>query len=147
MSSETSVPIAGPLPYGPPISLARAQAVMAAAVAESRRQQWPMVIAIVDGAGQLVMLQRMDGAQYGSVDVARAKAETAALFRRSTKVFEDGVSAGGQGLRILSMPRVIAVEGGIPLILEDHIIGAIGVSGMRSGQDAQVAEAGARALL
>ncbi|HET9122165.1 MAG TPA: heme-binding protein [Acidiferrobacteraceae bacterium] len=145
MSDNPVVP-GNPLPYGPSITLARAQKVMAAALAESQRQDWPMVIAIVDSGGHLVMLQRMDQAHQGSVEVACAKAETAARFRRPTKVFEDGVAAGGQGLRILSMPGVIAVEGGIPLVHDNQVIGAIGVSGMRSGQDAQVAAAGAAAL-
>lgn len=147
MVSESAAPTANPLPYGAPVSLARAQKVMAAALAESERHGWPMVIAIVDCAGDLVMLERMDQAQRGSLEVAQAKARTAALFRRPTKVFEDGLAAGGQGLRILSMPQVIAVEGGIPLILGGQVVGAIGVSGMRSGQDAQVAEAGAAALV
>lgn len=147
MNPENPAPAASLLPYGAPISLARAQRVMGAAMAECERQAWPMVIAIVDNWGHLVLLQRMDQAQHGSVEIARAKAETAALFRRPTKLFEDGLAAGGQGLRILSMPHVIAVEGGIPLILEGQVIGAIGVSGMRSGQDAQVAEAGAAALV
>jgi glc operon protein GlcG len=132
--------------YGPPITLDAAKKVMAAAEAEAARNQWPMVIAIVDSTGHLVMLHRMDQAQYGSSKVAPLKAETALDFRRSTKVFEDSIAGGGQGVRIVTMPNVLALEGGLPILHNGDVIGAIGVSGMRSDQDAQVARAGIAAL-
>jgi len=140
-------PAPNPPRYGAPISLETAKRVVAAAEAEALAHRWPMVIAVVDSGGHLVILHRMDHAQLGSVAVAQLKAETAVSFRRSTKVFEEAVGAGGIGLRILSMPGVCALEGGLPLLLDGQVVGAIGVSGMQSTQDAQVATAGARALL
>ncbi len=120
-----------------------AKKVMAAAEAEAVKNNWPMVIAIVDSTGHLVMLHKLDQAQYGSVAIAQAKAETALNFRRPTKVFEDALAAGGQGLRVLSMVNLTALEGGILLLANGEVIGAVGVSGMHSSQDAQVARAGA----
>jgi glc operon protein GlcG len=128
--------------YGEPISLDRAKAVMEAAEAEAAKEGWPMVIAIVDSGANLVMLHRMDQAQLGSVLVAQQKAETALRFRRPTKAFQDVLEGGGTGWRILGMTNVLPLEGGLPLIADGRIIGAIGVSGMQSGQDAQVARAG-----
>lgn len=134
------------LRYGPPLPLALAKKVMAGAEAEAMRNDWPMVIAIVDSTGHLVMLHKLDQAQYGSVAIAQAKAETALNFRRPTKMFEDALGGGGKGLRVLSMTGVTALEGGIPLIVNGEIVGAIGVSGMQSTQDAEVAQAGADAI-
>ena len=145
----TPLPVAAgarPPSYGPPISLAAAKNVMAAAEAEAERRDWPMVIAIVDSSGHLVMLHKMDQAQLGSVAIAQAKAETAAKFRRPTKAFQDAIAEGGAGLRMLSMSGVSALEGGLPLMVEGEVVGAIGVSGMQSGQDAEVARAGIAAL-
>lgn len=137
-----------PLPpeYGLPVSLALAKRIMEAAEREAARNHWPMVIAIVDSTGHLVMLHKLDQAQYGSVAVAQWKAETALNFRRASKVFEDGVAAGGLGVRVLSMPNVIALEGGLPILVDGKVVGAIGVSGMHSSQDAQVAKAGVDAM-
>ncbi len=132
--------------YGPPITLEQAKRVMTAAEAEAAKQGWPMVIAIVDNSGLLVMLTRHDQAQKGSVVIAQKKAETSAQFRRATKVFQDLVAGGGAGLRMLTMPNVIALEGGVPIVQDGKVIGAIGVSGMASDQDAQVAMAGIAAL-
>jgi glc operon protein GlcG len=132
--------------YGPPISLELAKRVLAAAEAEAVAQGWPMVIAVVDSGGHLVALHRLDQAQLGSLAIARMKAETAVRFRRPTRVFEDAVAAGGQGLRLLSVADVCALEGGVPLVRDGVVIGGIGVSGMQSTQDAQVAAAGARAI-
>lgn len=140
------VPASHPPKYGAPIALEDAKRVVAAAEAEAMAHQWPMVIAIVDSGGHLVMLHRLDQAQHGSVSIAQLKAETAVNFRRPTKAFEEAVANGGIGLRILSMPGVCALEGGLPLMVEGEIVGAIGVSGMQSTQDAQVAVAGANAL-
>jgi uncharacterized protein GlcG (DUF336 family) len=136
-----------PPQYGAPISLQTAKKIMQAAEDEASRQQWPMVIAIVDSTGHLLLLQRMDQAQYGSIVVAQQKAQTALDFRRPTKGFEDAIAAGGTGSRLATMSNVIALEGGLPLLVGGEVVGAIGVSGMQSSQDAQVAQAGANALV
>lgn len=135
-----------PLQYGPPVTLAQALAVMAAAEAEALAHDWPMVIAIVDSGGHLVMLHALDQAQHGSVPVAQGKAETAVNFRRPSKVFEDAVASGSLGWRLLGMSNLLPLDGGLPLIVEGRVVGAIGVSGMQSTQDAQVAAAGAAAI-
>lgn len=119
---------------------------MAAAERKATEQSWPMVIAIMDSTGHLVLFERMDQAQLGSVEVAVAKAETAVKFRRPTKVFEDAIAGGGIGVRLATMRQIIALEGGIPLIENGQIVGSIGVSGMLSSQDAEVARAGAAVL-
>ena len=136
-----------PLPYGAPISLAQAKQVMAAAEEEAARHGWPMVIAIVDSTGHLLMLHRFDQAQFASVEIAQGKAQTAVNFRRATKTFEETIAAGGQGLRLLGVHNMVPLEGGVPLVVDGAVVGAIGVSGMQSTQDAQVAHAGARALV
>jgi uncharacterized protein GlcG (DUF336 family) len=132
-------------PYGPPITLGVAKQVMAAAEAEAVRNGWGVAIAIVDSGANLVILHRLDNAQLSSVRIAEAKAKTAAEFRRPTKVFEDAVAGGGVGLRVLTFGASVA-EGGVPIVANGTIIGAIGVSGVQSHQDAQVAQAGADAV-
>jgi glc operon protein GlcG len=132
-------------PYGPPISLADAKKAMAAAEAAAAQNGWGVAIAIVDSGANLVMLHRLDNAQLSSVRIAEQKARTAAEFRRPTKVFEDAVAGGGIGLRVLSFGASVA-EGGVPIVSGGNVIGAIGVSGVQSHQDAQVAQAGADAL-
>lgn len=136
-----------PPKYGAPISLEFSKRVIAAAEAEARANQWPMTIAIVDSGGHLVALHRMDQANLASLSVAQIKAETAVFFRKPTKVFEEAVASGGLGLRLLSTAGHCAIEGGLPLLLGGEVVGAIGVSGMQSSHDAQVATAGANALL
>ncbi|MEZ5829604.1 MAG: heme-binding protein [Dongiaceae bacterium] len=138
--------VSRPLDYGAPISLEKAKAVMAAAEAEARANDWPMVIAIVDSGGHLAMLHRFDNAQHGSVVIAQEKARCAVNFKRPTKAIEDAVAEGGINLRMLAAPGVMPLEGGLPLISGGRIVGAIGVSGMRSNQDGQVAAAGAKAM-
>jgi glc operon protein GlcG len=135
-----------PPPYGPPISLADAKRIMEAAEREAAKNSWPMAIAIVDSTGHLLMFHRLDQTQLGSVAVAIAKAESAVNFRRPTKAFEEAIAAGGMGLRLITMPYMIALEGGIPILKEGQVIGGIGVSGMQSSQDAEVARAGLAAL-
>ncbi|HEU5319165.1 MAG TPA: heme-binding protein, partial [Methylomirabilota bacterium] len=135
-----------PPPYGTPISLDQARKALAAAEAEARKNSWNVVIAVVDSGGNLVVLQRMDSTQFGSVEVARQKAFSAAAFRRPTKVFEDAIAGGGAGLRILGLAGATPLEGGFPIVVEGRIVGAIGVSGVTGQQDAQVARAGADAL-
>ena len=134
-----------PAPYGAPITLEQAKKAMAAAEAEARKNNWPVVISIVDGGGHLVMLQRME-AQTASVEIATGKATTSAALRRPTKALEDGLAAGGAGLRILSVRSVTALQGGVPIVLDGKIIGAIGVSGVLAAQDEVVAMAGAAAV-
>jgi glc operon protein GlcG len=131
--------------YGAPISLADAKVVVAAAEREAIANGFAVIIAVVDSAAQLVLLERLDHAQLGSVAVAISKAETAVRFKRPTKAFEDALSKGELNLRLLTLPGITAVDGGIPLLRDGKIVGAIGVSGMLPQQDAQVASAGAGA--
>jgi uncharacterized protein GlcG (DUF336 family) len=132
--------------YGPSIVADQARTVAAAAIAEARKNQWTMAIAIVDTAGDLVYFERMDHTQVGSVDVAIAKARAAARFKRPTKAFQDALAAGGEGWRILSLDGAVAVEGGLPLMSGGKIVGAIGASGGTSQQDGVSAAAGAATL-
>jgi glc operon protein GlcG len=132
-------------PYGAPIVLEAAKKAMAAAEAEATKYNWGVAIAIVDSGGNLVMLQRLDNAQLSAVRIAEAKARTAVEFRRPTKALEDAVAGGGIGLRVLTFGASVA-EGGVPLVSRGSIIGGIGVSGVASHEDAQVAQAGADAL-
>jgi glc operon protein GlcG len=132
-------------PYGAPTSFAAAKQAMAAAEAEAANNGWAVAIAIVDSGANLVMLHRLDNAQLSSVRIAEAKAKTAAEFRRPTKVFEDAVAGGGVGLRVLTFGANVA-EGGVPIVSGGTIVGAIGVSGVQSHQDAQIAQAGADAV-
>jgi len=132
-------------PYGAPIAIDAAKHAMAAAEAEAIKNNWGVAIAIVDSGANLVMLHRLDNAQLSSVRIAEQKARTAAEFRRPTKVFEDAVAGGGIGLRVLTFGASVA-EGGVPIIAGGKVVGAIGVSGVQSHQDAQVAQAGADAV-
>lgn len=135
-----------PKPYGPPIGVENAKKIAAVALAEARKNNWNMAVAVVDPSGTLVYYEKMDNTQTGSADIAIEKAKTAALFKRPSKVFQDAVTGGGAGLRALAVPGVVPVEGGIPLILDDKIVGAIGVSGDSSDHDALCAQAGVDAL-
>jgi glc operon protein GlcG len=130
------------IPYGPPISLERAAAVIDAAVAESKKRDWKMNVAVVDPGGHLVAFQRMDGAMLAAIQIAEHKARAAATFRRETKVFEDAVNLMHLNY-VLAFDGVIASRGGIPLIENGAIIGAIGVSGGTDSQDGIVSKAGA----
>lgn len=148
-SASAQAPVAPPppqIPYGSPINLEHAKEVMAGAEAEARANNWNVVIAILDSGGNLVMLQRLDGAQFGSVQVAQEKAYSAVAFRRPTKVFQDLIAQGGPNLRLLRLSGANPLEGGIPIIVDGKIIGGIGVSGVSSEQDAQIATAGVEAL-
>ena len=129
--------------YGANVSHDQALKVIAGAVAEARKQSLPMAIAVVDTAGQLVAFERMDNTQTASIAVSQDKAVSAAMYRRPTKAFQDLVAGGGVGLRVLTLRNANAVEGGLPLIVDGKIIGAIGVSGGSSDQDGTVAKAGA----
>jgi glc operon protein GlcG len=135
-----------PNPYGPSVSLENAKKAAAPAVAEAEKNHWNVAVAIVDTSGNLVYYEKMDNTQLGSATVAVDKARTAALFKRPSKAFQDAMAAGPDGARILSFRGVVAVEGGIPLVQDGKIVGAIGVSGATSAQDAQCAKAGAESL-
>jgi uncharacterized protein GlcG (DUF336 family) len=133
------------VPYGRPISLEQAQAVIHAAVAEARRRDWKMNIAVAESGGNLVAFQRMDGAMLASIKIAEHKARAAVTFRRPTKVFEDGINLMHLNY-LLAFDGIIASRGGIPLIEEGDIIGAIGCSGGADSQDEVVSKAGAAVI-
>jgi glc operon protein GlcG len=132
-----------PNPYGAPISLEDAKKVAGPALAEAAKNKWNMAVAIVDGSGNLVYYEKMDATQIGSATVAIDKARSAALFKRPTKTFQDALAAGGDGLRILKLQGAMPVEGGLPVLIDGKIAGAIGVSGGTAAQDGQCAKAGA----
>jgi uncharacterized protein GlcG (DUF336 family) len=131
-----------PPTYGMPITLEQAKKVMTGAEAEAKKNNWSMAIIILDSGGNMVMMQKMDGTQLGSVDVARDKAYSAVAFRRPTKAFEDAVSQGGPNIRLLRLTGASPIEGGVPIVADGKIIGSIGVSGASAAQDGQVAKAG-----
>jgi uncharacterized protein GlcG (DUF336 family) len=135
-----------PNPYGAPIPLESAKRVAAPALAEARRNHWSMAVAIVDGAGELVYFERIDGTQAASPTVAIEKARSAARLKRPTKALQDALAAGGEGLRVLKLDSAIPIEGGLPLLMDGTIVGAIGVSGGTSQQDGHCAQAGADVL-
>ncbi|GAA0582128.1 hypothetical protein GCM10009416_20690 [Craurococcus roseus] len=138
---------AAPLPYGMPIAMDAARKAMAAAEREATENNWNVAIAIVDSGGHLVMMHRLDGTQIGSIRIAEGKARTALEFRRPTKALEDTVAGGGAGLRLLAVEGITPLEGGVLIQAGGRIIGAIGVSGVTSAQDAQIARAGAEAAV
>jgi len=129
-------------PYGAPISLARAQAAISAAIGEAEKRGWMVNVAVVDSGANLVAFARMDGAQLASVAVAEHKARAAASFRRPTKVFEDAIQKSDNKY-VLTIDGVIASRGGIPLIEDGKLIGAIGCSGATGSQDEAACTAGA----
>jgi glc operon protein GlcG len=135
-----------PQPYGAPLALEVAKKVAAPALAEASRNNWAMAVAVVDGAGDLVYFERMDATQAGSVAVAIDKARSAARFKRPTKAFQDMLAGGGDGLRVFRIKGAVPVEGGIPIVIDGKIVGAIGLSGGTSPQDGQCARAGLEAL-
>jgi uncharacterized protein GlcG (DUF336 family) len=137
---------AADVPYGAPIPLAEARRVLAAAQAEAVKNKWSVAIAVVDSGGHLVAFERMDTTQHGSVDVAQEKARTSVAFRRPSKAFQDTIAAGGDGMRMLKLPGALPIEGGLPLMMGGKIVGAIGVSGVTSAQDGQIAAAGSAVL-
>lgn len=139
--AQTPPAPAGPPAYGATVNANTAQKAMAEALAEAARNGWPMAVAIVDPAGQLVHFQKMDQTQSGSIQVAIDKARSAALFRRPSKVFGDMLAAGNT--YVLALTGAVPVEGGVPLLLDGKVVGAIGVSGGTGAQDGVVARAGA----
>ncbi len=128
----------------PVLTLDDAKKIAAAAETEALRNSWRVVIAIVDDGGHLLYLQRNHGTQFGSVEIAIQKARAAVAFQRPTKVTEDAVMGGR--LIHLALPGALPAEGGVPIMHENQIIGGIGVSGVRSSEDGQIAQAGVAAL-
>jgi glc operon protein GlcG len=127
------------------LTLEAAKKVAAAAEEEAVKNKWTVVIAILDEGGNLIYLQRLDETQIGSIEVAIQKARTAVSFKRPSKALEDAVMTGGRTV-VLSLPGALPIEGGLPLVVNDKVIGAIGVSGVTSQQDGQIAKAGVDAL-
>jgi glc operon protein GlcG len=134
------------VPYGAPVSVEVAKKVAAAALAETRKNNWYMAVAVVDPSGNLVYYEKMDNTQLGSAKIAVNKARSAALFKRPTKAFQDALAGGGKGMRVLGLEGAVPVEGGVPLVVDGKIIGAIGLSGDASEHDAQCAQVGADAV-
>jgi uncharacterized protein GlcG (DUF336 family) len=132
--------------YGLSVNLETAKKIAASAIAEARKNNWTMAVAITDTGGNLVYFEKMDGTQIGSVRVAIGKSRSAVLFKRPTKVFQDTVAAGGEGIRYLVLEGAVPIEGGLPLLMDGKIVGAIGVSGGTSQQDGVAAKAGADTL-
>ncbi len=133
-------------PIGPPVSLENAKKAAAAALAEARKNNWLMAVAVVDPNGALVYYEKMENTQLGSADVCIDKARSAALFKRPTKAFQDAVASGGAGVRVFALRGAVPVEGGVPLEAGGKLIGAIGLSGGQSSEDGQCATAGANAI-
>lgn len=130
--------------YGQGINLETAKKIAAASVAEAKKQSWNVAIAIVDNHGMLVYYEMADDTQTASANVALEKARTSATFRRTTKELEDAI--GGGRVATLGLPGATPIEGGLPIIVNNRMVGAIGVSGVTSAQDGQVAKAGLDAL-
>lgn len=135
-----------PNPYGAPVNADTGRKVAAAAIAEAHKNNWAMAVAITDTNGDLVYFEKMDGTQIGSVNFSIKKARSAALFKRPTKAFQDALAAGGEGLRVLQIEGAVAVDGGLPLVVDGKIIGAAGCSGGTSQQDGIACKAGVDAL-
>ena len=132
-----------PNPYGMSVNGETARKAAASALAEARKNNWTMAAAIVDTAGDLVYFEKVDGTQAASTLIAIDKARSAVRFKRPTKALQDVLAAGGDGLRLLALQGAVPVEGGIPLLMDGKIVGAIGLSGGTSAQDGQCAKAGA----
>jgi glc operon protein GlcG len=132
--------------YGPPINLDAAKKAAASAIAEARKNNWTQAVAITDTGGDLVYFEKMDGTMTGSVRVAIDKARSAVLFKRPTKVWQDMVAAGGAKLFVLGLEGAVPLEGGLLLLMDDKIVGGIGVSGGTTTQDGVVATAGAQTV-
>ncbi|HTP90137.1 MAG TPA: heme-binding protein [Xanthobacteraceae bacterium] len=146
-SARAQQPAATPMPpYGPPITLDQAKRAMAAAELEAAKNSWQVAITILDSGGNLVMFHKLDNAQLSAITVSEGKARTSLEFKRPSKALDDAIAAGGAGNRLLALKDITPLEGGQPIVVDGKIIGAIGVSGALSSQDAQTAKVGADAL-
>ncbi len=132
--------------YGSPVTTELAKRVVAAALAEARANNWTMAAAVVDPGGVLVYFEKIDDTQNASPRIAIDKAGSAALFRRPTKTFQDSVERGGIGLRVMMLRAAIAVEGGVPIVVDGKIVGGLGVSGGTAEQDGQCCKAALEAI-
>ena len=132
-----------PNPYGESINIDNAKKIAALSAAEAKKNNWKMAIAIVDIAGDLVYFEKMDGTQVASVNIAQDKARSSVRFKRPTRAMQDVLAGGGAGVRFLALQGAVPVEGGLPIIMDGKIVGAIGASGGTSEQDGQTAKAGA----
>ena len=133
-------------PIGPPVNVETAKKAAAAALAEARKNNWLMAVAVVDPNGTLVYYEKMDNVQLASAEVCIDKARSAALFKRPTKALQDAIASGGAGLRVFALRGAVPVEGGVPLEIDGKLAGAIGLSGGQSNEDGQCATAGANAI-
>ena len=153
-AQQPAPPPAGPPPaakqatpaYGAPLNLETARRVAAGAEEEAKRNGWPVAIAVVDSTGHLVLFEKLDNTQYGSIELATLKAMTALNYRRPGKALQDALAGGGVGLRVLNLPGVSVYEGSYPLEVDGALVGAVGVSGVLPPQDDAVARAGVEAL-
>jgi uncharacterized protein GlcG (DUF336 family) len=143
---QATAPPATIPPYGPPITLEQAKRVMGAAELEAAKNSWQVAITILDSGGNMVMFHKFDNTQLASITASEGKARTALAFKRPSKALDDAIAAGGAGLRLLAIKDITPLEGGLPVIFDGKIVGAIGVSGALSAQDAQIAKAGVDAL-
>ncbi len=132
--------------YGSPVTTELAKKVVAAALAEARANNWTMAAAVVDPGGILVYFEKIDDTQNASPRIAIDKAGSAALFKRPTKTFQDSVERGGIGLRVMRLRAAIAVEGGVPIVVDGKIVGGLGVSGGTAEQDGQCCKAALEAI-
>jgi glc operon protein GlcG len=137
---------AGTPPYGPPITLEDAKRAVAAAELEALKNSWQVAITILDSGGNMVIFHKIDNAQLSAIKTSEGKARTALNFKRPSKALDDAIAAGGAGLRLLAVKDITPLEGGLPILVDGKIIGAIGVAGALSSQDAQIAKIGADAL-
>jgi uncharacterized protein GlcG (DUF336 family) len=133
-------------PYGAPISIEQAKVVVTAAEAEAKRNGWSVAIAVLDSGCNLVLLQKLDNTNLGGIEVSQEKARSACLYRGATKMAEEVLAKGGMGVRLLALKGMVPLEGGLVLVANGQTVGAIGVSGVQSDQDGQIAKAGADAL-
>jgi glc operon protein GlcG len=140
------VPTGATPPYGAPISLDQAKRVMAAAELEAAKNSWQVAIAILDSGGNMVMFHKVDNAQLSAITTSEGKARTALEFKLPSKALDDAIANGGAGMRLLALKNITPLQGGMLVLVDGKIIGAVGVSGALSAQDEQVAKAGADAL-
>ncbi len=144
--AQQPVPAGATPPYGPPITLDQAKRVMAAAELEAAKNTWQVGITILDAGGNMVMFHKIDNAQLSAFSTSEGKARTAIEFKLPSKALDDAIAAGGAGMRLLALKDITPLQGGILVLVDGRILGAIGVSGALSAQDEQVAKAGADVL-
>jgi glc operon protein GlcG len=140
------VPTGATPPYGPPITLDQAKRIMAAAELEAAKNSWQVGITILDSGGNLVMFHKIDNAQLSAITTSEGKARTALEFKLPSKALDDAIANGGAGMRLLALKDITPLQGGVLVLVDGKIVGAVGVSGALSVQDEQVAKAGADAL-